>query len=184
MAIQSTTYPVFEYERKPKGRRRRRISVLAGYDSILWYPIVSDYYHRVIADGGTVEALNCVNIIVGDLMEPTPIQPIVYTHVFTVGNSSQNYGFQGGAYGAIVPNQFEGDEIISLRVSIADNNVLFGLLSGQLAGVSVVNINFEGFSIDDVPFNWSINAYKSLNPTLTQFFIDNLGNDINIRIAT
>ncbi len=65
MGVQSTSYPVYEFERKPKGRRRRRISVVdksyIQQDSPTWFPESEEFYKRVKDDGGTFEAFLCVN---------------------------------------------------------------------------------------------------------------------------
>ncbi|RLA66079.1 MAG: hypothetical protein DRQ78_04690 [Epsilonproteobacteria bacterium] len=60
-------YPVFEFERKPKGRRRRRIAVVSGQDSSVWWPQTVDYSSRVKLDSGTVEAILCVNQVITEL---------------------------------------------------------------------------------------------------------------------
>lgn len=108
---------------------------------------------------------------------------IVYDYKFTIGNSTQNYGFWFGVIGDIDPATYEGDRIDLLRVSTADDNVLFALNSGQIAGVSVIQIQFELFKADIVTFTWSVNAYKSLNVPLSTFFQNNVGNEIGVNIS-
>ena len=66
MAISSTIYPVFEFERKhKKAKRKRRIAVVGG--GVLWYPIAVEYSSRVKLDDGTVEAFLCMNKAVEEL---------------------------------------------------------------------------------------------------------------------
>jgi hypothetical protein len=60
MAISSTIYPVFEFERKhKKAKRKRRIAVVGG--GVLWHPTTVDYSSRVKLDSGTIEGLLCLN---------------------------------------------------------------------------------------------------------------------------
>jgi len=70
MAVTSRTYPLFEFRRKPKGKRPRRIHVVSGGDSVLWYPETVEYSSRVKLDGGKVESLGCVNDVIREMSKP------------------------------------------------------------------------------------------------------------------
>ena len=80
MSVTSRTYPLFEFRRKPKGKRPRRIAVVRGGDSSLWYPRTVDYASRVKLDGGKVEALGCVNDVIAKLSKGSGYS--IYTQAY------------------------------------------------------------------------------------------------------
>ena len=66
--VSSTTYPVFEYERKGKKRRRgRRIAVVRDNSGPVWFPPAVEFSARVKTDGGTMETIECLNSALRDL---------------------------------------------------------------------------------------------------------------------
>ena len=108
MAISSTTYPVFEFERKhKKSKRKRRIAVVRGGDSSLWYPLTTDYSSRVKLDGGIVEGLRCLNYKIGELSKSAP-RPI-YT---TITNNYIGRAIYDG-----------GDDVIFEGLTCLDNEI-------------------------------------------------------------
>ena len=97
----------------------------------------------------------------------------------TVGNTLTFYGFTRGGFGAVDPIDVNGTEWVSIYTS-TNNTTAFGFVTNdKIDNLDTLTISVDGNTYE---LDWVNQDYQTTNATLSQYFINNLGNTIPIEL--